>query len=247
MDSLVRLVNHVASVVGLCFVTTGLAAQVTSVPNASSPPNIIASAVGETRITPDRATLSLAVETQGGSAAAAASDNARLQARVIDAVKVAGVAAPQIRTSGYNVSPEYSGGKTVKVTGYRAHNTLQIEIRNIDAIGKVIDAALGAGATNIGRLSLYSSSTDTARRDALAKAVTKARAEAQAAASAAGGSLGQLVELAIEPYGLPRPYEQVAVTGAMMSSAREGAPTPVETGELVIQAAVRARWQFVPR
>jgi len=133
----------------------------------------------------------------------------------------------------------------MKVTGYQARNTVQIEIRNIDATGKVIDAALGAGATNIGRLSLFSSSTDTARREALAKAVTKTRLEAEAAAVAAGGSLGPLMELTIEPYGFQRALEQVVLTSAIVGASP--APTPVETGELVVQAVVRAKWGFVPR
>jgi hypothetical protein len=245
MHSLVRSLSGVAFAGTLSLIGARAPAQPVSAPNAPQPPNIAASAVGESRITPDRALLSVALETQGETAAGAASDNARLQARIVDAVKTAGVAAAQIRTSGYNVYPEYSGGKSPKVTGYRARNTVQVEIRSIDAVGKVIDAALGAGATNIGALRLYASSTDTARREAITKAVTKARAEAEAAAVAAGGSLGPMVEFTIDPYGLPRPFETVVVTSAMAGAPP--APTPIETGELVVQAVVRAKWQFAAR
>jgi uncharacterized protein len=122
---------------------------------------------------------------------------------------------------------------------------VQVEIRSIEAIGKVIDAALGAGATNIGALRLFASSTDTARREAITNAVTKARAEAEAAAVAAGGSLGPMIEFTIDPFGLPRPFETVVLTSAVSGAAP--APTPIETGELVIQAVVRAKWQFVAR
>lgn len=247
MRSPVRSVFRIASVSVLALRSVPASAQVAAAVSAPEPPTIVASAVGETRITPDRAMLSVAVETQGESAAAAASENARLQTRVIDAVKASGVPAAQIRTSGYTVYPEYSGGKAPKVTGYRAHNTVQIEIRNLESVGRVIDAALGAGATNIGALGLYASSTDTARRDAITKAVTKARGEAEAAAVAAGGSLGSLDELTIEPYGLPRPYAAVTVTSAALSMGAAPAPTPIETGELVVQAVVRAKWRFVPR
>ena len=166
-----------------------------------APPSITASAVGDTRIVPDRAMVSVAVESQGETAAKAGADNAARQARVIDAVKAAGVAAAQIRTSGYNVFPEYaqSSGKGPRISGYRAHNTVQVEVRDIDAVGKIIDAALGAGATNIGGVSLFASNTDAARKEALQKAVAKARVEAETVATAAGGSLGPLLELAIEP------------------------------------------------
>jgi uncharacterized protein YggE len=221
-------------------------AQVSSsVPQAVQPPAIVVTAVGEARTTPDRATIHIAVGSEGASAAAAAADNATKQTRVIDAVKAAGVAPAQIRTAGYNVSPEYSGGRTPKVTGYRAHNTVQVEVRNVADVGKVIDAALGAGATNIGSVGLYASRTDSARREAIQQAVAKARGEAETSAAAAGGTLGTLLELTIDPAGLPRPMmHQVMVTSAAVGNM--AMPTPIETGESVVLAVVRARWQFVP-
>ena len=223
--------------------TAGAQGAVTTAPGA--PPSITASAIGDTRIVPDRATVSLAVESQGETAAKAGADNAALQTRVIDAVKAAGVAAAQIRTSGYNVFPEYaqSTGKGPRISGYRANNTVQVEVRDINGIGKIIDAALGAGATNIGGVSLFAASTDAARKDALQKAVAKARMEAEAVAAAAGGSLGPLLELAIDPFEAPQPLMRQQ---AMMAARSAPAPTPIETGEIVIQAMVRVRWQFVP-
>src|SRR5690348_3886300 len=116
------------------------------------PPSVSTTAVGETTVVPDRAMISVAVESQGQTAAAAGAENAKLQTRVIDAVKAAGIAAAQIRTSGYNVFPEYTqptGTKAPRVTSYRAHNTVQVEIRNLESVGKVIDAVLAAGATNL--------------------------------------------------------------------------------------------------
>jgi uncharacterized protein len=219
------------------------AQQATPVP--VPPPYISASAIGDARVVPDRAMISVAVESQGTSAAKAGADNAAKQTRVIDAVKAAGIAAAQIRTSGYNVFPEYaqSDEKGPRISGYRAHNTVQVEVRAIDLVGKVIDAALAAGATNIGGVSLFASNTDAPRKEALQQAVAKARAEAEAVATASGGSLGPLAELAIEPVGGPQPI----VRQEAMFSARAGAAaTPIETGEIVVQAMVRVRWQFVP-
>jgi len=242
------LVGIAPAVVAPALVTLPADTAVAQTPVATAPgapPSISASAIGDTRIVPDRATVSVAVESQGETAAKAGSDNAARQARVIDAVKAAGVAAAQIRTSGYNVFPEYaqSSGKGPRISGYRAHNTVQVEVRDIDAVGKIIDAALGAGATNIGGVSLFASTTDAARKDALQKAVAKARAEAEAVAAAAGGSLGSLIELAIEPFGAPQPLmRQQAMAGALAASAA----TPIETGEIVVQAMVRVRWQFMP-
>jgi uncharacterized protein YggE len=202
-------------------------------------------AVGEARVTPDRAMLHIAVESQGQSAAAAASSNAAKQTKVIDAVKAAGVAAAQIRTSGYNVFPEYAHGegRAPRITGYRATNTVQVEIRAIADVGKVIDAALGAGANNIGSLQLYASNTEAARREALQQAVAKARGEAEAGAAAAGGSLGTLLELTIDPLEPPRPHMADMAVAAMQS---RNTATPIEVGESRVVAVVRVRWLFVP-
>lgn len=232
------------------------AAQAAPAPAPSqSPPYIAASAAGESRVTPDRALVQVAVESRAESAAEAGADNRAKQERVIAAVKAAGVAAPQIRTAAYNVSPEYAQpekGRAPRVIGYRARNTVQVEVRNIDNVGKVIDAALGAGATTIGSVGLYASSTDSARREAVRQAVTKARAEGEAAAIAAGGTLGTLIELTIDPGAVPRPLLQHVVTTSGAVVMGGDAPmaaaqwTPVEPGESLVLAVIRVRWQFVP-
>jgi uncharacterized protein len=244
--SLVGLVPAAAAAL-VSFPTDHADAQSAAVSQSPpQPPFVAASAVGDTRVTPDRAMVSVAVESQGESAAKAGADNAARQTRVIDAVKAVGIAAAQIRTSGYNVFPDYAqrDNRGPRVTGYRAHNTVQVEVRDIALVGKVIDAALAAGATNVGGVGLYASNTDAARKEALQKAVAKARTEAEAAAAAAGGSLGTLLELSIEPYGIPQPMMRTMVMSAGAGAVQ--APTPIETGEIVVQAVVRVRWQFTP-
>jgi uncharacterized protein YggE len=251
MRMLVRAVPAIAGLAAPAF-----SSAQSSQSAAPPPPYIAATTVGETRVTPDRAIVQITVDSRAESAASAGSQNRDSQERVITAVKAQGVAAPQIRTAGYRVNPEYADpqrGKAPRVTGYHATNTVQVEVRTIESIGKVIDAALGAGATNIGSVGLYVSNTDSARREAVRLAVTKARGEAEAAATAAGGTLGTLVELMIDPGAIPRSLLQnVVVTGAAMSLGAGGeggqAPSyaPVEPGESLVMAVVRARWQFVP-
>ncbi|HEY7566845.1 MAG TPA: SIMPL domain-containing protein [Gemmatimonadaceae bacterium] len=247
-----RFIRAFPAIAGLT-VSAHSSAQATQLPPAP-PPYIAATAIGEVRVTPDRAIVQVTVDSRAESAASAGSENRDKQERVIVAVKAQGVAAPQIRTSGYHVNPEYAEpdrGKPPRVTGYRATSTIQVEVRSIENIGKVIDAALGAGATNIGSVGLYASNTDAARREAVQLAVTKARGEAESAATAAGGTLGTLVELTIDPGAIPRPLLQNVVVTSGATSLRAGESglaasfTPVEPGESLVIAAVRARWEFV--
>ena len=261
MRTFVRVVPVFGALVALLPAASLIAQPAQSSPQPPAPPYIAASAVGETRVTPDRALVQVTVDSRGESAASAAAENRTRQERVIAAVKATGVASPQIRTAGYRVNAEYAErperGKAPKVTGYRANNTVLVEVRSVENIGRVIDAALGAGATNIGSVGLYASSTDSARREAVRLAVTKARGEAESAALAAGGTLGTVIELTIDPGAVPRPLLQnVVVTGQVTSVASGGewpmaqmAPiyTPVEPGESLVLAVVRVRWQFVPR
>ena len=104
-------------------------------------------------------------------------------------------------------------------------------------------------------MSLFSSNTDAARREAVQQAVTKARGEAEIAATAAGGTLGTMIEMNIDPAFVQRPYlENVVVTSATSVMSADGArypspmqmATPVEPGESLVMASVRVRWQFNP-
>ena len=208
-------------------------------------PQIVTTASGEVRVAPDRATIQIGVQSRATTAAAAATQNATKQRAIIDAIKARGVPAEQIATSSFNVIPETrydrEGQAAPRTTSYLVMNTVIVELRRIDQVGPVIDAALTAGANQINSLSFGVANADSARRVALAQAVTKSRADAEVMARAAGGSLGSLLELnSMDQYvpGPPRPFDmRVAATAEMK--------TPVEAGEETIRASVTARWQFV--
>lgn len=208
-------------------------------------PQIVTTASGEVRVAPDRATIQIGVQSRAATAAAAATQNATRQRAIIDAINARGVPAEQIATSNFNVIPETrydrEGQAAPRTTSYLVVNTVIVELRRIDQVGPVIDAALTAGANQINALSFGVANADSARRAALSQAVAKSRADAEAMARAAGGSLGGLIELnSMDQYvpGPPRPFDMRVASTAEMK-------TPVEAGEETIRATVMARWQFV--
>lgn len=210
-------------------------------------PQIHTSATEEVEITPDRALVSLSVETRGRTAAAASAENARIQAAVLDSLKRLGIDPKDIRTQGLNVMPEYQyprdGGRPT-VIGYQATNTIQVELAANEKVGAVIDAALAKGVTRIGGLHFFASSTAEARRDAIRKAVARARADAEAIAAAAGGSLGALVEISA---GTDVPDFRAFNQAPMMMARAERADvqTPVEPGQVRVSASVSVKYAFV--
>lgn len=214
-------------------------------PTSTQPPvpQVATTGLGEARVQPDRATILFAVETRAPTAARAGSDNARRQRAVLDTLRKLGLAEGQLSTTGYSVSPEMRyDGKQPQLVGYLARNSVQVDVRRIDQVGSLIDAALAAGANVVSSLRFFSSRADEARRTALADAVAKARADADAMARAAGGSLGALIEISTS--GPARPiFEEVAMARA---ASADMAPTPIDPGEQTVSVFVSARWAFVP-
>jgi uncharacterized protein YggE len=210
--------------------------------------DIVTSATGEARVTPDRAQIFLGVQTRAATAAQAGADNARKTRAVIDAVKARGIPAEQIATSEYNLYPEYDhreqpreGPQTPRVIGYVANNTVRVEVRRLDQVGAIIDAALAAGANMVNTIQFFASNVDAARRAALAEAVARARGDAEALAKAAGGSLGVLLELNTQSPPVRPMYRERAI---QLQSAGADVQTPIEPGQQTLTVWVSGRWQF---
>lgn len=209
------------------------------------PAQIHVSGTGEARVTPDRATIQVGVQTRAATAAAASAENARKQTAIIQAIKALGVQDQQIGTSGYNVYPEmqHDPRGQARVTGYVVSNVVRVELQRLELVGRVIDAALERGANQVNSLDFWTQETAQPRQKALEEAVSRARAEAEVIARAAGGRLGPLMEISSLGYMPPTPVRREmglrgAVAGAMID-------TPVQPGEDVIRATVNARWLFV--
>lgn len=212
-------------------------------------PDIVTAATGEARVTPDRAQVHIGVQTRAATAAQAGSDNAAKLRAVIDAVKAKGIPAEQIATSEYNLYPEYdhqeqprTGPQGPRVIGYVANNTVRVEVRRLDQVGPVIDAALSAGANMVNMIQFFASNVDAARRSALAEAVSRARGDAEALARAAGGSLGALLELNTQS----PPVRPFAAERLMRASGAADVQTPIEPGQQTLAVWVSGRWAFVP-
>jgi len=210
-------------------------------------PQISVASRGEVKVVPDRANIQISVQTQAPTAAAAATENARKQKAVIDAIRAAGVDAKDIATVNYNVYPEqrYEPNREPVVIGYNVTNTLSVDLKAISMVGPVIDAALSKGANMITSLQFIASNTESARQEAIAIAVRKARSDAEAAARAAGGSISGLLEVNVGAYfpPPPRPMEMKV----QRANASAMADTPISPGDQTLAVDVNTRWRFVAR
>ena len=181
---------------------------------------------GSVTTVPDRATFNFSIETRAKTATAALTQNSNDAAAVIAALKAAGVSSANLQTSQVSLMPQSSQDGTT-IVGYVASNGVTVRTPLANA-GKVVDAAVGAGANGVSGPSLDVSDQDALYRDALHKAVDDAKLKAQSLADAAGLSLGGAVTITEGGSSAPMPVaDKMSAVG-----------TPIEAGTQEIQASV---------
>jgi uncharacterized protein YggE len=210
--------------------------------------DISASGRGEVRLAPDYAYVTLGVTTQSPSGSQTASQNAAKMAAIVSALKALGLTDQQVVTSGYSLTQnyEYPKNKPPQLSGFTARNTIRAEVRRLDDLGKVIDAAINAGATDVSSIQYLPTSSEEARRTALASAVQQARSDADAMARAAGGTLGRLLSMNTTGIAQPMPLRATYLESVVATAGSSGMPTQITPGELNVVATVFTRWEFLP-
>ncbi|MGH9418530.1 MAG: SIMPL domain-containing protein, partial [Thermoanaerobaculia bacterium] len=109
-------------------------------------PTIVTAGQGEARVTPDRASVMVNVQTRATTAAAAAAENAQRTRAVLDALASLDLPKEQLSTQGYTVYPEThydANGGSPRVTGYVVTNTVRAETHHPEQAGAIVDASLG--------------------------------------------------------------------------------------------------------
>ena len=217
-------------------------------PAGPQPTRIVVSALGTASRVPQQAVVNLAIETAGRSAREAADQNAQTMARIVAALRRLDIPEDEIRTTAYNMYPEYRhydgrdpemANRQPEIIGYRVMNQLMVTVDGASRAGAVIDAALAAGANRVDGLyfQLRDEEAETVRAEALRDAMAKARAEAALLADAADLQLGAPIEISTS-YGYmppPMPMPMYARDAVQMAPS---APTPVQPGTVEVQANV---------
>jgi uncharacterized protein YggE len=184
---------------------------------------------GVVKTQPDTATTSFGVTTQAADAQQAIPKNSAAMAKVIAALKGAGIDAKDIQTQFVSLDPRYDD-QGRQIAGYTASNTASAVVRDLPKVGDVIDSAIAAGANTVSGPSLAREDKDKLYREALEAAVADARVKATVLAHASGVSLGAVRSLSESS----APQYPVPYAAAMRATDS----TPVEPGTAEITATV---------
>ena len=199
-------------------------------------PVIVTTGEGVVKRAPDRVWVSIAAESRAKSPRDAQRANADAMNAVLATLKTLGLSGDVVRTSGYDLQPEYdyaNGRQTLR--DYVARNMVEVRIDDMTRAGDVLDAAVGSGATSVSGIRFDLKDRAGAEREALRLAVEDARARANAAASGAGVRVERVIRIEEQRVTIPEPRPMPMVrTMAMQADAA----TPITPGELEIRATV---------
>jgi len=223
--------------VGLAlFILLGARASFAQVPTTPSEPSIVTSGEATVRRAPDRAFVTIAVETRAKAPRDAQRMNAEAMTSVQQKLSSAGIGKDAIRTLGYSIQQEFDfvNGRRVP-REYVARNSVEARVDAVERVGEILDVAVQSGASSVSGVRFDLKDRAAAEREALRLAVADARARADAAAAGAGRAVDRVlrIEDSRQPPPMPREFVTMAARGA-------AAPvdTPVVAGEIEIRAQV---------
>jgi uncharacterized protein YggE len=199
-----------------------------SAPGDTSSGGITVFGTGSANATPDRASFSFGTVSQAATANGALTASSQSVARVVAALKRAGVAQADIQTSDVSLSPRMNDNNN-EIVGYTASNTVTATIKKLGDAGDVVDAAVTAGANQVYGPNLLASDQDAVYRNALKAAVAEARTKAETLAAASNSTLGKITAI----------VEGGAVTPMPMAvGAAKDSSVSIEPGTQKIEATV---------
>jgi uncharacterized protein len=197
------------------------------------------SAAGEVTRVPDVAIISAGVVSRSATASAALQESADRMARVLAALKHAGVADRDIQTSNVSLNPQYRypENQSPQLVGYTASNTVTVRFRDIRSSGKILDALVGVGANEINSPTLTVDKPEVALNEARTEAIAVGRARADLYARSLGLRVVRVVSLS-ENSGFAQP-----VPMAMQALAKESR-TSIEPGEQKLQVNISMTFEL---
>ena len=238
--------------------TSGVGPVVAGVPfvqTTNSQAGIWVTGQGSLTLEPDLAVLNVGVETFAKTVSEARGEAARAMDAMINVLNGRGIQGRDIQTRFFNISPQYEfmevvqdGRRTGKqvLVGYRVNNSAAVKIRDLDAVGSVIDSIADAGgdAVRINGISFTVEEPEVHLTQLREMAVNDALAKADQFAFLTGVARGQLVFITESGGGVPIVNQDFA--RMVFAEAAFAAPTtPVSGGELELRMSIQAAFTII--
>lgn len=210
------------------------------------PRTVTVSGSGEVAAEPDMAHVTLGVEARKPTMAEARTSVSATVDRVLALTRDLRIDPKFVNATRVQVQPEYSWNEKDRkrvLLGYLVSRQVQVELRDLEQLGTLLERAVDAGVNQVNDPVLDSSRRKALERDAMAKAVEDARLNAETLARAAGAKLGAVRTLNGSAAAPPMPMYKARV--AMAADAGMVPEQTYQPGEMKFTATVSAEYDLV--
>jgi len=222
----------------LLLAAAGLAAAGLSACDSSSGPTgsadnetrqVTVVGAGEVQGTPDTLTVNASIEFVAPDVSGAMNQTNDRQRAVIDALVGSGIGRKDISTTQVSLQPQFAGGDSTAIVGYRASNSIDVKIRKLDTASQTLALIVSTGgdATRINSVNYSIEDDSQLVKDARARAFNDAKDRANQYAQLSGLSLGKVISIT-ESGGATPPTQLPSFKGA------ETAAVPLEPGQQTV-------------
>lgn len=201
---------------------------------------ITVSADGEVEAAPDRAVVNVGVEASGESAEAVTDELATGAERLRATFDELGIPEANVEEGQYRVYA--ARGRTAE--GFEGTHSFEVTLTDVDRVGEVIDAAVAAGADDVGyvNFTLQEGTRAELRKDALDAALSNADAEAAHIADNRGVSLEGTTSVTTGDVQVHSVRQETTTSG---DAASGGAPpTEIDAEPVSVTASATVTYAF---
>lgn len=198
--------------------------------------SVTMSAEGKVTAKPDIANINFSVVTQGKEAAKVQEENDKKMTVVIDYLKSQGIKEDDIKTSNYNLYPQYDynprptaseeSAEPPPIIGYILNQSVGVKARQLEKVPALVGGLTGKGVNQIDNVAYSIDDPDKLKAEARAEAVNKAKDKATELADKLGVKLGRVINFSEGSSYLPEPYYY----DKAMPAGLGGGSSPVQPG-----------------
>jgi len=207
----------------------------------------VVSGEGKVSVTPDIAKIDLGIQDSGASLKTVQDSINKKSKTLVDALKKLGIAEADIKTTSYNVYPQYDyTNPNSRITGYQASTNYEVTIKDFDKINNVIAVSTGAGANMVGGVNFELNEVTKKQKlqEARSLAVKEAKDKAEGLAKAAGINLGKIINIS-ENNGVPFPRPlSLPVSGGGGAEDKSIAQPNIQPGETEIDVTISLSYEI---
>lgn len=206
----------------------------------------IVSGEGKVSVVPDVAKITFGIQENGQSLKQVQSEVNTKSKSLTNAVKKLGIAESDIKTTSYNIYPQYDyTNPNQKIVGYQVSTNYQVTVKDFDKVNDLIMLATGAGANIVGGVSfeLNDSTKLEKTNEARVKAVADAKTKAEGLAHATGISLVKIINISENQNQNIRPF--AFAEKAVSLDAGTPVSTPdIQPGQTEIQVNISLSYEI---